>query len=150
VDGWDCNGRLEIPIAKGELIHVEFSYKYSEREMEELADGSGLAPVCWFVDLAFRVAVTGSSVTYSMCPAAQVTHWSDSKLLYNLYLLHRAPFHFPRLCLDTLATSVPSAEEFVELWRAWDTVTTKMITADMALEKPIDLRHPFVFYMGHM
>jgi uncharacterized SAM-dependent methyltransferase len=34
--------RLSVPFAEGEAIHVEDSYKYSEEEIEELADRAGL------------------------------------------------------------------------------------------------------------
>jgi len=49
-----------VPIAAGELISVEFSYKYSQQEVEQLAAAAGL--VC-------------------------VQAWSDSLQRYDLHLL---------------------------------------------------------------
>lgn len=36
------------------------------------------------------------------------------------------------------------------LWEAWDMVTTKMIPRDALMEKPIPLRNPLLFYLGHI
>jgi formylglycine-generating enzyme required for sulfatase activity len=38
----------------------------------------------------------------------------------------------------------------MELWAAWDTVTLGMIPKDKLLTKPIDLRNPCIFYIGHI
>ena len=36
------------------------------------------------------------------------------------------------------------------MWEAWDFITMKMIPPSMLLEKPIDLRHICLFYLGHI
>jgi len=36
------------------------------------------------------------------------------------------------------------------MWAAWDFITMKMIPPSMLLQKPIDLRHICLFYLGHI
>lgn len=51
---------VDVPIAAGELISVEFSYKYSQQEVEQLAASAELQPV---------------------------KAWSDAQQRYDLHLL---------------------------------------------------------------
>ncbi|CAH7669340.1 hypothetical protein PPACK8108_LOCUS3945, partial [Phakopsora pachyrhizi] len=46
--------------------------------------------------------------------------------------------------------NVPSWQDWLSLWSAWDTVTLGMIPKDKLLCKPIDLRHICLFYLGHI
>ncbi|KAJ2558015.1 hypothetical protein EV175_001008 [Coemansia sp. RSA 1933] len=50
----------------------------------------------------------------------------------------------------TTFSSVPSESEWRQLWSAWDTLTLEIIPREKLHDKPIDLRHPFIFYLGHM
>ena len=76
----------------------------------------------------------------------------------NLYILFRPPFTFPKLAtvkahsLNPTAHpfGVPSLDDWRRLWKAWDTVTLGMIPRSMLHQKPIDLRHICLFYMGHI
>ena len=97
-----------------------------------------------------------------------IQKWSDSRGLYSLFLLERPPFHFPLLTEiavehsgDHLALSqqaqqsrgpfnVPTVEEWKEVWKLWDLITIDMIPPAMLHEKPIDLRHKCLFYLGHI
>lgn len=36
------------------------------------------------------------------------------------------------------------------MWRVWDCVTRNMIPPSMLFQKPIDLRHICLFYLGHI
>lgn len=80
---------------------------------------------------------------------------SSTKSL-TLYVLERAPFSFPSLkCLepsDSVSTPFgpPTREEWHRLWAAWDLVTLGMIPPAMLHQKPIDLRHKCLFYIGHI
>ncbi len=47
-------------------------------------------------------------------------------------------------------SAVPSINEWEQLWRAWDAVTNMINHETMLFEQPIDLRHPFIFYIGHI
>lgn len=47
--------------------------------------------------------------------------------------------------------TVPTICEWEQLWASWDVVTTVMIDHNtMLFEQPIGLRHPFIFYIGHV
>ena len=91
--------------------------------------------------------------------------WIDSKGQYSLWLLERPPFMFPLLRAPGLSVaddkqlqsanagstfSIPSRQEWDEVWDAWDFVTRRMIPTSMLHEKPIDLRHICLFYLGHI
>lgn len=153
-----------VTIDEGELIHVESSYKYNEREALDIFDYAGL-----------RV----------------VHRWTDDNDHYDIWLVERPSFHF---CSSRLMTGsrqdigaglsvaeahgirgswefdsdggagsnaikeptvhvswgLPSLEDWTALWKAWDTVTLTMIPKSMLHEKPVNLRHICLFYIGHI
>lgn len=47
-------------------------------------------------------------------------------------------------------STVPKINEWEQLWRCWDTVTNMINHDAMLFEQPIGLRHPFIFYIGHI
>ncbi|OQS01863.1 hypothetical protein THRCLA_05694 [Thraustotheca clavata] len=47
-------------------------------------------------------------------------------------------------------SQAPTLLEFEQLWNAWDVLTTQMLPQDGLLDKPIALRNPFLFYLGHL
>ena len=49
---------------------------------------------------------------------------------------------------DFVTGPIPSIQEFEQLWEAWDFVSQHMV--DDKLAKPIHLRHPYIFYLGHI
>lgn len=67
----------------------------------------------------------------------------------TLYVLERPSVSFPPLNLAS-PWGVPTKQEWKELWAAWDLVTLGMIPSNMLHEKPIDLRHKCLFYIGHI
>ena len=67
----------------------------------------------------------------------------------SLYLLERPQASFSPL--PSLAPfGVPMLDDWRALWAAWDLVTLGMIPEDMLHQKPIDLRHKCLFYIGHI
>lgn len=82
----------------------------------------------------------------------------DSTSRYSLWLLERPPFSFPLLPSPTASAGeiiggkfgVPSMQDWQDMWNAWDFVTLRMIPSSMLFEKPIDLRHICLFYVGHI
>ena len=46
--------------------------------------------------------------------------------------------------------SLPTLDEWRNMWAAWDFVTRQMIPPSMLFQKPIDLRHICLFYCGHI
>lgn len=143
-----------IAIEKGELIHMEASYKFGERETLNLFDYAGL-----------RV----------------IQRWSDKTDRYDIWLVEKPCFHFSNSAADpTLAETtserqasakidngwggsdldeaaqrapllgLPNLDDWRTVWDAWNCVTLTMIPHDMLHEKPIDLRHICLFYLGHI
>lgn len=53
-----------------------------------------------------------------------------------------------RPCGEAFGT--PSLSEYEESWELWDEITLRMVPRDMIFEKPIYLRHIFLFYLGHI
>ncbi|CAG8613079.1 621_t:CDS:2, partial [Acaulospora colombiana] len=46
--------------------------------------------------------------------------------------------------------SIPTLDEWSDMWKLWDTVTLGMISPEMMMQRPIDLRHKCLFYLGHI
>ncbi|KAJ1888598.1 hypothetical protein LPJ71_008440, partial [Coemansia sp. S17] len=46
--------------------------------------------------------------------------------------------------------TIPSLPEWRHLWSAWDTLVLHIIPRRCLHDRPIDLRHPFIFYLGHV
>lgn len=164
-------GAVQILVKKDELIHIEYSYKYSRAEISHMLTAAGLDTV---------------------------EDWEDTKDNYVLLLAECRPFMFERDIVgvrDTLfprkkapsdeiqcsscnvdyigpvpgehdarpeslvnivgsrywPSYVPSLHEWQQLWRSWDLVTRTMLNHEtMLFERPIALRHPFIFYLGHI
>ncbi|KAH9480612.1 Ergothioneine biosynthesis protein 1 [Psilocybe cubensis] len=123
-----------IRFSKGELLKIEESIKFSDVDAYSLFTASNLRPV---------------------------QRWTDKKSQYSLWLLERPPFSFPLLVspshpstkgtrLSYSPFGVPSREEWNELWSCWDFITRQMIPSSMLYQKPIDLRHICLFYLGHI
>ncbi|GBB86227.1 hypothetical protein RclHR1_12660007 [Rhizophagus clarus] len=110
--------KVEIKLKKDELINVEYSYKYSKTEVDALLEFGSLS---------------------------YVESWSDSQSLYDLHLTHKPPFYFTRG--PESHKSVPTIEEWKELWKSTDTLTNMV---NSIYDKPIEYRHPFIFYIGHI
>lgn len=70
--------------------------------------------------------------------------------LLALCLVQRPDFFVSSRALKYAAQPVPSLEEWEELLKSWKAVTLGMIPNSMLLSKPIDLRNPCIFYLGHI
>ncbi|KAF9240387.1 C-type lectin protein [Melanogaster broomeanus] len=71
----------------------------------------------------------------------------------TLYCLERPQISFPPLLTATSSYSPfgpPAVDDWLNLWAAWDLVTMAMIPQEMLHQKPIDLRHKCLFYIGHI
>ncbi|KAJ7078568.1 DUF323 domain-containing protein [Mycena belliarum] len=128
-----------ISFLKDEKVKVEESFKYSETDAYTIFTEGGLRPV---------------------------QRWTDSSARYSLWLLERPPFIFPLLASPRACNTkgelvlkkpyssspfgVPSPQDWENLWAAWDCITRRMIPPSMLMQKPIDLRHICLFYLGHI
>ncbi|KAF8928412.1 hypothetical protein BGZ47_001651 [Haplosporangium gracile] len=112
---------VRIALAQDELINVEYSYKWSLQESTQLFEDTEMT---------------------------KVGQWTSASNRYDLHLVQKTPFYFKIPAADK---PLPSQDEWTELWKSWDLVTMTMIQHPaMLLEKPIALRHPFLFYLGHI
>ncbi|KIK69776.1 hypothetical protein GYMLUDRAFT_34174 [Collybiopsis luxurians FD-317 M1] len=130
---------LTIEFQENELIKIEESWKFSEIDAYTLFSESNLRPV---------------------------QRWMDNSFRYSLWLLERPAFIFPLLqspnacnyagelipkeTISSTLFGVPSTQEWENLWALWDMITLRMIPPSMLFEKPIDLRHICLFYLGHI
>ncbi|KII86682.1 hypothetical protein PLICRDRAFT_177435 [Plicaturopsis crispa FD-325 SS-3] len=135
----DPSSQTEISFVADELVKVEVSYKYSEVDVHTLFTNANLRPI---------------------------QRWTDSASQYSLWLLERPPFMFPLLSSPSASTDsvirplkrgyssspfgVPSVQDWQNLWTLWSFITLRMIPPSMLFQKPIDLRHICLFYLGHI
>ncbi|KAF5379118.1 hypothetical protein D9615_005872 [Tricholomella constricta] len=77
---------------------------------------------------------------------------------YIYYTLERPTFSFPPLSntpgFSVMTTpskgNIPTLDDWKTVWSAWDLITLQMIPHEMLHQKPIDLRHKCLFYIGHI
>ncbi|GAA5902514.1 hypothetical protein JCM6882_002772 [Rhodosporidiobolus microsporus] len=128
----------EVKLAKGELLNIEFSYKYTLSEALALFHLSGLR---------------------------LVQRWTDSSDAHSLYLVEKPRMWFPagkgaaaRMLgieqpeeeQEENAYGVPKLAEWEEMWKAWDGLMVDIIPSALRFQKPIPLRHIPLFYVGHI
>lgn len=126
----------QIQFLENEIIKIEESVKYSDNDAYTLFINANLRPI---------------------------ERWVDSRGQYSLWLLERPPFIFPiprsletgdengsSAVISSQASSIPSLSDWEDTWDAWDFITQRMIPPSMLHEKPIDLRHICLFYLGHI
>ncbi|KAI7904403.1 uncharacterized protein BX663DRAFT_504955 [Cokeromyces recurvatus] len=164
-----------INIQKDELIHVEHSYKYSLEEIQCILTTADLNMVDYWVDSKdqYRLVLAENRPFIFECNAEKIR-----KVLYppnelfeqepiHCYHCNEGQFEQPSAteaeeiqsldyCLLKSNKTwpikmLPSKHEWQELWKSWDLVTQHMIDhKTMLFECPIALRHPFIFYLGHI
>ncbi|KAL1407321.1 hypothetical protein Q8F55_006743 [Vanrija albida] len=123
----------DVTLDKDELLHIEWSYKYS------LAEALGL-----FEAADLRV----------------VDSWKAPDSEYRLWLLERPDVRFTENPVQadeaddkqivSMPKGVASWDEWEAMWKLWDHITLDMIPQEMLHQKPIDLRHICLFYLGHI
>ncbi|KAJ3253699.1 hypothetical protein HK103_000357 [Boothiomyces macroporosus] len=114
--------KVSVHLKKGELINFEYSYKYSPDEVCELIQGAKMS------DLG---------------------KWTESKNLYSVHMFYRSPIYFDTK-VGVGEQKLPTIQEWKELWKASDAITTVIIDPSRYMNKPISLRHPYIFYLGHL
>ncbi|MCO5590102.1 hypothetical protein L7F22_044071 [Adiantum nelumboides] len=153
-----------IEIEQGELIHTESSYKYNEREALDIFDYAGLRIINRWSDSKDRYDIYLVERPAFHFPSTRLMTGSRKDIDQGLSAAEahglRGSWEFDS---DAGAGSngikepfvhatwgLPSLKEWDDLWAAWDTVTLTMIPNSMLHEKPIDLRHICLFYLGHI
>ncbi|ORX33987.1 hypothetical protein BD324DRAFT_584223 [Kockovaella imperatae] len=116
----------DVELAKDELLHIEWSYKYSQAEAIDLFKSANL-----------RV----------------VESWKAPESEYRLFVLERPHVTFNDTEMKSepkKIKGVPTWDQWEGLWKLWDHITLDMIPPEMLHTKPIDLRHICLFYLGHI
>ncbi|KAF5360695.1 hypothetical protein D9756_004998 [Leucocoprinus leucothites] len=132
------NGKVYV-FKQNEQIKIEESFKFSDKDAFSLFTEANLRPV---------------------------QRWVDNNSEYSLWLVERPAFVFPLLSspfarnrngeavlrkpYSTSPFGIPARQDWDIMWTLWDFVTLRMIPSSMLLEKPIDLRHICLFYLGHI
>jgi len=68
----------------------------------------------------------------------------------ELHILRPSPVKFETSPELYAASTVPSMDDWQQLWSAWDTATRSMVPRDELMNKPIKLRNNLIFYLGHI
>lgn len=118
----DGDGFVSVNLKQGELVSYECSYKYSLEEAHELADTAGL--------------------TVSRA-------WTDTSQRYGFYSFEKPLVHFHRNPDGRIERQLPTRQAWEEVWKLWDTLTSEDMVVDYS-DHPIELRHPYIFYVGHI
>ncbi|KAJ3565282.1 hypothetical protein NP233_g7732 [Leucocoprinus birnbaumii] len=132
------NGKVYV-FEQSERIKIEESFKFSDKDAFSLFTQANLRPV---------------------------QRWVDRNSEYSLWLVERPAFVFPLLSspfitnrggeliprkpYSTSSFGIPARQDWNVVWTLWDFITLRMIPRSMLLEKPIDLRHICLFYLGHI
>jgi hypothetical protein len=114
---------FSVELKKDEMISFEYSYKYSSEEVSSLIHTVNLSSLGKF---------------------------TDSKNMYDLHVFYKSPVFFDRNIHRHSPNSVPSLLEWTQVWALTDLITTVIVNSSRCLSKPIDLRHPYIFYIGHL
>ncbi|KAI8147918.1 hypothetical protein BJV82DRAFT_532035 [Fennellomyces sp. T-0311] len=165
---------LRINIRKDELIHVEYSYKYSDEEFTHMLSAAQLDKAeSWSNDAlqygmvlaecrAFKFDCDREGTHETLYPtrttqrAKEDINCTTCKADYSNDIAYDDNDDKPASLSHILGSKhwpayIPSLHEWQQLWRSWDVVTTTMIDhKSMLFEQPIALRHPFIFYLGHI
>lgn len=165
-------------LAAGELLHIEYSYKYGGQDVEELAGAIGMEHMrCWSdaayqcdVHLFRKQAATGPAAGpegdgTSAGPAAKkqrvlsvLSHYEAQLCRYSPQGVASGLYAGSEL---TLALNPGSARprasgppldwaEWQEVYNMWDTASLAMVPPGRHTDRPIKLRMPCAFYVGHM
>ncbi|KAI8093632.1 uncharacterized protein BX664DRAFT_295507 [Halteromyces radiatus] len=172
------NGQRVVQVIKDELIHVEHSYKYNLAEISHILNAAELDLVEQWMDPKelYRLVLAecrpfhferdnqGTVATLFPYDSQQTDDerlncatcdTGASKQQVQQAQDDQQP-NLPGTLVNITGTNrwpqaVPSLHEWEQLWTCWDVVTRTMIDhKTMLFERPIALRHPFLFYLGHI
>ena len=68
----------------------------------------------------------------------------------GIHVVSKGAFHFSRQLNKDSKLAVPTLSDWENAWSAWDHVTCQLIPKAELMSKPIDLRNPCLFYLGHI
>ncbi|KAJ1733316.1 hypothetical protein LPJ61_001617 [Coemansia biformis] len=153
-DGRGTSSECDVVIKCGERIYIESAYKYSDSAAEVLAQRAGLGLSTTWTDsrgyfmLSLFCKPRASMVarpTTSFTSLTSLDKWSAPTQCANR-LLEQPP---PSAARGQPST-IPSIDEWRHLWAVWDMLTCHVVPWDQLGARPIGLRHPLIFYLGHI
>lgn len=105
-----------------------------------------------------HVIVPAHEILFSSAGLRPVLSTTSKDGRYAYYTLERPPIVFPTLSqtlswssgLGNGTNNIPTHAEWKRVWKKWDLITLEMIPQEMLHQKPIDLRHKCLFYIGHI
>ncbi|KAK5955661.1 hypothetical protein OHC33_003302 [Knufia fluminis] len=112
-----------VNIKKGEALPFEHAHKFVDEESDHLWHEAGLVSKAVYLDS------TGN---------------------HRLHILRPSAVRFETAPDSYAEFTVPSTNDWQQLWSAWDTVTRSMVPRDELMNKPIKLRNNLIFYLGHI
>lgn len=143
----------DIIIKRGERIYIESSYKYNGRhDAEVVSRSSGLTYAAGWKDSRhyyelnmFRKPKCTMVPPISECTSpAAIWHRTASQTVHTML----NPTNSAEQA--AVVSTIPVLSEWKHMWDSWETLILRIIPTDKLLSKPIDLRHPFIFYLGHI
>ncbi|KAJ2749246.1 hypothetical protein GGI19_005754, partial [Coemansia pectinata] len=145
-----CGSDEDILIKRGERIYVESSYKYGDGSASVLARSTGLIHVAqWQDSRSYYMLNLFRKPPVTMSPPLAIESSSFDKWSEPI---HRVRTMLQQLDLGAPSQypTIPTLPEWRHLWSAWDTLVLHIIPRRCLHDRPIDLRHPFIFYLGHI
>ncbi|KAJ2342871.1 hypothetical protein GGH92_005187 [Coemansia sp. RSA 2673] len=146
-----CGNSGDILIKRGERIYVESSYKYGDGSASALARSTGLIHLAQWQDSfdyymlnLFRKPPTTMSPPRAM-ESSSFDKWSEPT--HRVRMMLQQPLD---LGAQSRYPTIPTLPEWQHLWSSWDTLVLHIIPRRCLHDRPIDLRHPFIFYLGHV
>jgi hypothetical protein len=147
----------EITFISDELVQIEVSHKVSQH-LSSTIDSRTYYP---------QYSESDAYTLFTEAELRPIQRWTDNTSRYSLWLLERPPFTFPLLSSPSMRAGIrdvvlnnrvyssspfgiPSTQDWETLWSLWDLITLGMIPSTMHHQKPIDLRHICLFYLGHI
>ncbi|KAJ2831926.1 hypothetical protein GGI24_001417 [Coemansia furcata] len=136
----------DLLIRRHERIYVESSHKYGNGSAGVLARSTGLIHAAQWQDArGYYELNLFRKPPVTMSPPSAIESSSIDKWSGPSRRLQQQP-------VDASAQypTIPTLAEWRHLWSAWDTLVLNIIPRQRLHERPIDLRHPFIFYVGHI
>ena len=149
-----------------QLLHLYYSRVGGSRSPGQASFTTQLT--CSFLTPVFLQATTfvytnpsraNQENIFSLCGLRSVFSVPLS-IFSTLHVLEKSAFVYRPLSYtiaNSLASSldgkygnIPTFEEWKIVWATWDVITLQMIPKTMLHQKPIDLRHKCLFYIGHI
>ncbi|KAJ1750709.1 hypothetical protein LPJ78_000322 [Coemansia sp. RSA 989] len=146
-----CGSDSDIVIKRGERVYIESSYKYSDSAPDVLALVSGLTMSrIWTDPREYHMLSLFRKPQTAMPLMPQTVPISLDKWCVPMQRTHALRALSSSALLAEQFPTIPSISEWKGMWKTWDTLTLHIIPRSKLLNRPIDLRHPFIFYLGHI